>query len=796
VRSLRARRGRTALAAGVVFAAALVLGVVVSAAYGLTSGFDRAAERADLPSVIARFDGQDRASVDERVRALPNLAARAYRTEATRVRLAGGGEVLDEGVIHVVGDGRRGYAIVAGRDLRDRGDEVVIEAGLARTWHLAPGDRLAVGQLGSMRVVGVALAPDNVAFPLAKTARVYLSRRGIERRIGATLPVNVALLWARDESRTDVLLSQARAAAGGVRGLRFTTRTGVRTLVEQAAGLVVALLAAFALVAAGLAGVLLVAGAHSDVQRRLPAIGVRRVLGATPGSVTALHATEGALVAAPSAALGLTLGGFLAAGPVRGVLDALNELAPAAPTEIALLAALWIATIALVALAAALPAWNAARRPPAALLRRGDLGTPARTRPGTHGGSRLGRGGGAGTRDDAAHHAPGRHGGGLLRQGILGGAGTAHPSGRHGGGLVLLGARLVAARRTRLALVVAVLGSALAVVLLLLGLASLLTTLRDDPATLGKRYQLTARLPAERIGEAEGIPGVLAAAPRYELTAVSATSLGSPLRLIAYPGDHTRFEAPPLAAGRHLRTAGEAEVGAGLADAVGLRPGSTLAVQPNGPRELRFRVVGIVRALQDEGRVAYVRPERLAAAVGALHGPLAVRLERGTDEGRVRRELVALGAQPSAVGGATDDDRGLLDVLASLLRLVAITVALVCVSTLAQALALTAAERRGAVATLRAAGADARALRRLLLGAALAVAAPAALLALALELLVLAPATEHLTAGYADLPLRTAPSEVALATLALIALTAATTWWTARRLIREPIVAGLREVEG
>ena len=77
--------------------------------------------------------------------------------------------------------------------------------------------------------------------------------------------------------------------------------------------------------------------------------------------------------------------------------------------------------------------------------------------------------------------------------------------------------------------------------------------------------------------------------------------------------------------------------------------GSILAVQPGAARELRFRVVGIVRALQDEGRVAYVRPERVAAALPFLDGPLAVRLEAGADREAVRRGLVALGAEPRAV---------------------------------------------------------------------------------------------------------------------------------------------------
>jgi ABC-type antimicrobial peptide transport system permease subunit len=744
---LRARRGRSALAAAGVFGASLVLGVVATAAYALATGFDRAADRADLPSVIVRFDDEDRGTVDERVRALPNLAARAYRTEITRVRLEARGRDVDEGVVHIVGGGRRGYTIVEGRDLRGSGDEAVIEAGLAREWGVGPGDRLNVGRLGPVRVAGVALSPDNVAFPLVRTARVYLSRSGLVRRFGGAEPaVNVALLWARDESRTDVLLSQARASAGGLSSLRFTTRAGVRALVEQGAGLVVALLVAFALVAAGLAGVLLAAGGRSDVQRRLPAIGVRRALGAPPSAVVALHAAEGALVAAPAGAAGIALGGLLATGPVSAVLEALNELAPGPAAQVALLLLLWAAVVGLVAATTAWPAWRATRDSPAALMRRGDV-RPPRRRP------------------------------------------------RATTGLGLLGARLVTAHRARFVALVAVLGAAAAVTLLLLALASLLTTLRDDPATLGKRYQLTAALDAGRAQEVEAIPGVRDAAPRYEVDAVSATALGSPLRLIAYPGDHTRFEAPALAEGRRVRAAGEAEVGAGLADAVGLRVGSTLAVQPGVARELRFRVVGIVRALQDEGRVAYVRPRRLAAALPFLDGPLAVRLDPGADAGAVRRDLAALGAVPRSVSGATGDDRGLLDVLAALLRLVAVTVALVCLTSLVQALALTAAERRGAVATLRAAGGDARALRRLLAGAALAVVVPAAVVALVLEALVLAPATERLAAGYADLPLRTGLGQVALVGVGLIVLTAAASAWTARRLVREPVVAGLREAE-
>jgi ABC-type lipoprotein release transport system permease subunit len=330
-------------------------------------------------------------------------------------------------------------------------------------------------------------------------------------------------------------------------------------------------------------------------------------------------------------------------------------------------------------------------------------------------------------------------------------------------------------------------------VLLLLALASLLQALRDDPATLGKRYQLTAQLPPGVANAVEAIPGVEAAAPRYSLDAVSASSLGSPLKVIAYPGDHTRFEAPPLASGRRVRGPGEAEVGLGLADALGLQPGSTLVIQAGAPREARFRVVGVVRALQDEGRVAYVQPDRLEAAGAELSGPIVLRLAAGANRARVARGLRDLGATADPVRGATGDSSAFLDVLAGLLRVVALTVALVCLHALVSALALTARERRGAVATLRAAGADARALRRLLGGAAGAVVLPALVVAVVLEAVVLSPLVSHLAAGYADLPLGATLRQIALVGAGLLGLSWIAAWLTGRRLAREPVVAGLRE---
>jgi ABC-type lipoprotein release transport system permease subunit len=340
---------------------------------------------------------------------------------------------------------------------------------------------------------------------------------------------------------------------------------------------------------------------------------------------------------------------------------------------------------------------------------------------------------------------------------------------------------------------VALLAVCAGVVGLMLSLASLLVRLRDDPATLGKRYSTIARGGETALPAVRRIPGVAAAGLRYQLEAADSWRLGETLRLVAYPGDHTAFEAPPLAEGRRLRGPGEVEVGAGLADALGLRPGAAFAAQLPGGREVRFRVAGIVRALERDGRIAWVRPDRLLAAEPGLEPQIAVRLRPGADRRAVDRALAGAGAPPQAVGGATTRDAAFLAVLASLLRGMALAVGLVCLFALVQALALTARERRGAVALLRAAGADAGTVGTVLAGAAAAVALPAAVLGVALAAGVLGPLTGRLATGFADLSITPSAGQALAVVAGLLVLAAAATALVARRVLREPIVAGLRE---
>jgi hypothetical protein len=331
------------------------------------------------------------------------------------------------------------------------------------------------------------------------------------------------------------------------------------------------------------------------------------------------------------------------------------------------------------------------------------------------------------------------------------------------------------------------------VVTLMLALASLLERLREDPGTIGKRYQLAVSLDQGLLGEAARLPGVDAVGQRYSIDAADSFRLGEPVRMIAYPGDHTDFEDPPLAEGRRIRGPDEVEVGLGMADALGLRPGSVLAVQIPDGGEVRFRVSGIVRALENDGRIAWVQPDRLLALRPDLNPQVVVRLRSGADPAEVSRELVGLGASLRPVGAAQTDNAAFLAVLAAVLRGVGLAVGLVCLYALVQALTVTARERRGAVALLRACGADAPTVGLVLAGAAIAVAIPAAAAGIVLEVVAFGPLVAHLAAGFAALPLAPTIAQIALVAGGLLALSIIATALVARRVLREPIVAGLRE---
>lgn len=749
-----------------------MLSAAVVVSYGLGSGFGRAAHQAGLADIIARFDPQPASAVAQRVRSLPDLARFSLRDELTNVVVRFGSHRSFSAVVEVLDNPgpRQGYAVVAGRDLGRRGANVLVQKGLADAWGIRVGDRLQVAGLGAERVVGLAEGPDDVAYPLG-APRIYLSLPALEARLGREPdpPVNLVEIWLRRPRYLEQVLTAARSISYGLRDLQFLTRSGVRVLLSQAAGIVIDLLVALSLIALLTAGVLLAASARAEVQRRLAALGVRRAVGETRARVTAAQALEGLAVSLPASTLGVAVGALCTDGPTARLLTLLNEPAPGM-SLLPVLAGAWLAGVLLPAAGAAWPAWRAAREPAIRLLRGGDLSAP-------------GGGGGARRRRLAARRL-------AMRAGTARARSATTPSAR-GASLALLGARLLAARRARLAATVVMLGISAAFVLLMLALAAELGALQTDPNALGRRYQLTASLPASEAAVVRRIAGVAAVAPRYQLLAADSFALGETVDVIAYPRDQATFEAPPLIWGRPLAGPDQAEVGLGLAQAVGLSPGSTLALALPGGRELRLRVSGVVSSLDHEGRVAYVPAAKLLAADPGAPEQLAIVPRPGASVSAVSAAVARMGGKPTSAAGATSRGAPLVAVLRTILRAVAVVDGLVCLYALIQACALTVFERRRALAVMRACGGGGGALARTLGGAVALLVIPAAAMGVALERWVFGPALSHLAEGYASLPLAAGPSQIAALLVGLAFAATLAVAWVTRAAAAAPVAEGL-----
>jgi putative ABC transport system permease protein len=329
----------------------------------------------------------------ERVRALPGVTTAAM---TTTLPMAGAGATINfnrnayppKGPDEYVMAGYRaatpdylstlGVRLVRGRLLTgaDRAGAppvVVINESMART-HFP--DREALGekiQLGTepdpdsqtIEIVGV-VADMKQSFEAGSKAEMFVPYSQFADPILTNLFLNTALVVRTDGNPTD-LVASVRAAMREIDPGQ--PLVNVRTM-SAAIGATVAqprlqmtLLTVFALIALVLAAVGVYGVMAYTVSQRIPEIGVRMAVGASPDQVTRMVVSQAAVLTAKGLALGL-FGGFIAAGAMRSLLFQIDWLDPATFT----VAPVVLGVAAL--LASYIPARRAARISPVVALQK------------------------------------------------------------------------------------------------------------------------------------------------------------------------------------------------------------------------------------------------------------------------------------------------------------------------------------------------------------------------------------------------------------------------------------------
>jgi putative ABC transport system permease protein len=258
-----------------------------------------------------------------------------------------------------------GIPLLRGRDVeltdtRDRPNVIVINQTLAeREWpNQDPlGKRLSIGA-GMLTVVGVVSDSKRSNLEAAQEPAVYMSHAAF------TLPFMGAVV--RSDQSEGAITSAVREAVRSLDGeLPVDNADTIETILARTTGqprFRALLVTAFAAVALVLAGVGLYGLISYTVAQRVPEIGVRLALGATPAQVGGLIVRQGLGLAVAGVALGI-VGALGATRLIEGLLYSVSTTDPWVYSALAAL------LLSIAALACYVPARRAMRVDPMAALR-------------------------------------------------------------------------------------------------------------------------------------------------------------------------------------------------------------------------------------------------------------------------------------------------------------------------------------------------------------------------------------------------------------------------------------------
>jgi putative ABC transport system permease protein len=634
-------------------------------------------------------------------------------------------------------------AVLKGR-LATAPGEVVLDDGLSAAERLAPGSTVTIGG-ARLRVVGTAITTERMANGWVTPEQI----RALDGRRTASVSLRL-----RDRSTSRAFVADAERTAGA--RMFFAEWQQAREDYTEDSRRMLAILSMSTLLALLAAGFTLATALGGRVIGERRRIGLLRAVGITPRGVTGLLVAHYVALAAVAAPAGLLIGRLLAPGVLDRAAIAIG--APqAAPPGPALLLGVLAGVLALTALASAVPAWRAGRVAPVEALA-------------------LGRGGGAGHASRLARLAR------RLRLPVV----------------FALGAKDAFARPARAALTVASLLLAAVLVVCAMGFEATMDRLASDNALRAQPWDLRIQTNALAPGAVDRMltreRGVTSVARVYNPRLVSEDG-GT--ELAARAVEPVRGRAADFAFaipdGRLATAPGEATLGRGALEALGVRIGDTVRLRAGGA-PFSVRVVGRHVEPDDDGRAAVLPAAGLPSRFRQLDDPYWVAQVRpGTDPTAVEASLTRAGAGRLAVERPIEELQGEASDTRPFVYGVTLLLLVIAGANLLTTLVLSVRERRRDVAVLGAVGASPAQIGGTVIAGASLLTAIAAIAGLPLGGVVfrtMIGATDP--ADGPDVVAMPPVTWVLLAVPVALAVTAAVSSLAARQATKVPVAAALR----
>jgi putative ABC transport system permease protein len=727
-----------ALLTGLVVAiAAGALLVTLHLRTGLDDPFDalsRATNASDV--IVAGPAGQVRA-----IAARPEVGRADPPLEVVSAKASWSGNLdLVDVVVQPAPGGMDRPAALKGRLARGPG-EVVLDTGLAAAERLAPGAEVTIGG-ARLRVVGTAITTGRLTG--GWVTRDQIGALSGHRQLAVPLRL-------RDRSASDAFVAEAARNAGP--RVRFAEWQQARKDYTEDSRRMLTILSASTLLALLAAGFTLATSLGGRVIGERRRIGLLRAVGITPRGVTGLLVAHYVALAAVAAPLGLLAGWLLAPGVVQRASIAIGAPQQGPPGVWQVLGVL-AAVLALVAVATAVPAWRAGRVAPVEALA-------------------LGRGAGAAHASRLARLAR------RLRLPVV----------------FALGAKDAFARPARAALTVASLVLAAILVVCAMGFEATMDRLASDNALRAQPWDL--RVHATGLSTATvdraltGDPGVASVARVYAPRLVTEDGRTELASRVIEPVQGSVADFPfAIPDGRGATAPGEATLGRGAMQALGVRIGDTVRLRAGGA-PFSVRVVGRHVEPDDDGRAAVLPAAGLPARFRELDDPYWVATVRpGVDPQAVEN---ALAGGRLFVERPIDELRGEASDTRPIVYGVTLLLLVIAGANLLTTLLLGVRERRRDVAVLGAVGASPRQVAGTVIAGASLLTALAAVAGLPLGAVVfraMIGATDP--ADGPDVVAMPGVAWVLLAAPVALALTAAVSSLAARQAARMPVIAALR----